>query len=286
MVAPRPMLMARLSGSVSDTWVAALFSSAWARLCNSFFLAFSCAIFCLNSSALSRCLVESAPPASSCASPSSNSFKYPLTFLNLSQQPFELGLAVIAALGVLRLDLGRINRYQLPAEKLQLAAQQDKFTAHRLDRLSVVAPEVRDGFEIRSQLAQQPDQFQVARRLPLQPATGTHPVEITVEIEPQQISRIIRRSPRLLELRVGKTSFAQIKLPHKGIDKAHWIFRRDVIIQDLGQEQRLSPITASNIVHAGIRACQPNSAFATTTLSETENTFHTVSRCSERLLAV
>src|SRR5206468_11601052 len=134
MVDPRPMLMARLSGSVSDTWVAALFSSSWARLCNSFFLAFSCTIFCLNSSALIRCLVESAPPAPSCASPSSNSFKYPLTFLNLSQQPFELCLAVIASLGVLRLDLGRINRYQLPAEKLQLGAQRDKFAPHRLDR--------------------------------------------------------------------------------------------------------------------------------------------------------
>src|SRR5438874_7429258 len=170
MVDPRPMLLARLSGSVSDTWVAVLFSSSWARLCNSFFLAFSSAIFCLNSSALNRCLVESAPPASSYASPSSNSFKYPLTLFSISaSSPFELCLAVIAALGVLRLDLGRINRYQFPAEKLQLAAQQDKLAPGRLDRPSVVAPEVRDGFEIRPQLAQQPDQFQVARRLPSSP---------------------------------------------------------------------------------------------------------------------
>ena len=79
------MLMARLSGSVSDTWVAALFSSSWARLCNSFFaLAFSCAIFCFNSSALSRCLSSQRLPASSCASPSSNSFKYPLTLFSIS----------------------------------------------------------------------------------------------------------------------------------------------------------------------------------------------------------
>src|SRR2546428_2644712 len=56
----------------------------------------------------------------------------------------------------------------------------------------------------------------------------------------------------------------------KGIDKAHRIFRRDVIIQDLGQEQRLAPITSSNVVHAGVGACQTNTVFATTTSSGKE----------------
>src|SRR6266496_527545 len=277
------MLMARLSGSVSDTWLAPLFSRSWARLCSSFLRSFSCAIFALISCALSRS--GAMWFASSWASLWSNSSRYAHLVLNLGQQCFEFPLAVIAPLGVLRLDLGRINRHQFSAKKLQLAAQQDKFTAHRLDRFAIVAAKVSDGFEVRPQFAQQPDQFQIARRLPLQAAAGTHPVEIAIEIEPQQISWIIGRPPSLIELCVGETGFAQIELPGEGIDETHRIFRRDVIIQDFGQQQRLASITSSNVVHAGIGACQTNIAFATITSSEKKNTFHTVSRCSEPLAA-
>lgn len=188
--------------------------------------------------------------------------------LNLRQQGFEFWLAVITSLGVLRFDLGRIYRHQFAAEELQLAAKQDKFTADRLDRLAVVAAEVSHRFEVRPQFAQQPDEFQIARRFPLQSPTGTHPVEITVEIEPEEIPWIIRWSSCLIELRLAKTGLAQIELPDKGFDEAHRIFRRDVIIQDLGQEQRLASITPSDVVHPGIGACQTNSSFATTTSSE------------------
>jgi hypothetical protein len=52
----------------------------------------------------------------------------------------------------------------------------------------------------------------IAPRLSLQAAARAHPVEIPIEIELQQIARIIRRPAGLIELRVSEALFGQVEL--------------------------------------------------------------------------
>ncbi len=61
-------------------------------------------------------------------------------------------------------------------------------------RLAVHPPELSDGLVVRIQPAQQPHQLHVAAALCFQPPRRTDLVQITVQIQLQQIARIITRS--------------------------------------------------------------------------------------------
>jgi len=87
----------------------------------------------------------------------------------------------IAVLVVDCLDPRAVDRQQFPAEQVELPAQQHKFAKHRSEGRAVVAPEVGDGLEVGRQVLQQPDHFEVATGLRLQPPARPHPVQIAVD---------------------------------------------------------------------------------------------------------
>src|SRR5438477_8075570 len=80
-------------------------------------------------------------------------------------QPFGV---VVASRIVNRLELGSINGYKFPAKEIQLSAKQVELPEDRLKSLRIVLSEIRDGLEVRRQLAHQPDKFQVAPALAFQ----------------------------------------------------------------------------------------------------------------------
>jgi len=57
----------------------------------------------------------------------------------------------------------------------------------------MVAAEIRDRLEVRAEPPQQPQQFDVAASLLLEPAAGADAVEVAVQVQPQQIARIVAR---------------------------------------------------------------------------------------------
>ena len=73
---------------------------------------------------------------------------------------------------------------------------------------------------------------------------------------------MIRRPAGFVKLRILKAKPGQIQLLDKGIDKTHRVLRSKVVIKSFGKEQRLTPIGASYIVHAGIAACQNSWPYA------------------------
>jgi hypothetical protein len=89
----------------------------------------------------------------------------------------------------------------------------------RPQRLEVVLPEVGDGFEVRRQLAQQPDHFHVAVAFGLQQPRGANPMQIAVEIEFEQRRRIVRRTARVRALGFGKPSACRSSDPTKASRK-------------------------------------------------------------------
>src|ERR1700722_8013187 len=101
----------------------------------------------------------------------------------------------IAVFVVDGLDASAVDRQQLPAEQVELPAQQHELAEYRAEGRAVVAAEIGDRFEIRLQVPQQPDHFQIAMRLRLQPPARPHPVQITVNVELQQIAGRVPRAP-------------------------------------------------------------------------------------------
>ena len=118
---------------------------------------------------------------------------------------------------------------------------------HELEAGAVVAAEVRDGLEVRGQLAQEPDEFQVALAFLLQLARGADAVEIAVEIKAQQRARFIGRPSSVSRDGPSKAQRVQIEGGHEGVDETHRVLRRDVILDPLGQEQRLLAVGTAHI---------------------------------------
>jgi hypothetical protein len=73
----------------------------------------------------------------------------------------QRGPGEVAVLVVDRLDAGSIHRQQLPTEEVQLAAQQHELAEGQAKGSAIVAPEISDRLEVRFQVPQQPDHFDV-----------------------------------------------------------------------------------------------------------------------------
>ena len=158
----------------------------------------------------------------------------------------------IAVLVVDRLDPRAIHRQQLSAEQVQLAAQQHELAEHRAEGVAVIAAEVGDGLEVWLQVPQQPDHLDIAVGLGFQPAAGPDPVEVTVDVELQQITRAHSRDARLLRLHTSEPCGREIQPIDKGIDEANRVLRADIIVQRFRQEQSLRSVVADEVRHAAI----------------------------------
>ena len=150
-----------------------------------------------------------------------------------------------------RLEFAPVDGHQFRAEEIQPAAQQVEVLEQRLERRAVVPAEIRDGLEIRAHPAQQPDHFEIARRLGLQTPARTHAVQIAVEIELEQIRRVIRRPPRLLGLRAGETQRRKVEPLGVSVDEARRGVVTDVVLHAGREELDLGSIRAAQAAHGG-----------------------------------
>src|SRR5450631_2376631 len=75
-------------------------------------------------------------------------------------------------------------------------------------------------------------------------------MQITVEVKLEQRRRVVRRTTRAGADGPGETQRVQIPRGDKGIQKAHGVFGRDVILQPFGKEQCLGPVQAGTMIHA------------------------------------
>jgi hypothetical protein len=141
-----------------------------------------------------------------------------------------------------RPKLASIDGQQLAAKKPQAPAEENELPAHALQRLGVVAAEVRDRLEIRRQAPQEPDQLDVAVRLLFQPPAGAEAVEVAVEVEPQQVAGVIARAAGLRRHRPLEAQGPQIQLGHERVQEADRVGRGNIVVQDFGEEHRLRAI--------------------------------------------
>src|SRR5512132_1373827 len=92
--------------------------------------------------------------------------------------------------------------------------------------------------------------FQIACGLRLEPPAGAHPIDVSINVELQQIGGIVARSARVFRLNAPETRFLQVTLINERLNEAHRIFSTDVIINCYWQKQSLVTVAALHMLHA------------------------------------
>ena len=114
----------------------------------------------------------------------------------------------------------------------------------------VVAPEIGDGLEVRLQVPQQPDHFEVATGLRFQPPARTHSVQIAVDVELQEIARGIARAAGRLRHDTGEPCRRKAEPINKGVDEPHRVLSVDIVVHRFRKQQRLVAVATQNVCHA------------------------------------
>ena len=143
----------------------------------------------------------------------------------------DAGLAGIAV------EERAVDRHQRAAQQIEAAGEQHKIPVCRLQPGRVVLAEIGNRAIARRQAAQQPHQLHIAPRFAFQSARRAHLVEIAVQIEPQEIGRIIRRlAGAAVGSDIAETQLVQIERIDIGVDGTNRIVPTDVILQTRRQE--------------------------------------------------
>src|SRR3954465_7253404 len=100
-------------------------------------------------------------------------------------------------------------------------------------------------------MTEQPDHLDIAVGLGFQAAAGAGTVQITVDVELQQISRRVARTTRRLRHRADKPKRREVQPVDKCLDEPHRIVSSDVIVNRLRQEEQLRTVVTGKVCHAG-----------------------------------
>src|SRR4051812_46356439 len=139
-----------------------------------------------------------------------------------------------------------VDRHQFSAQQPGLTRQQHEVPVRSLQRRPIVLAEITDRSIGRCQPLEQPDHFQIALRLLLQPARRANLVQVPVQIQLQKIRRIIRwlASSIAPRTRVAEPQLIEIERLDVGLDRTNWIVSSDVILNPRGQKAGLLPAYA------------------------------------------
>ena len=105
--------------------------------------------------------------------------------------------------------------------------------------------EVGDRLVIRRQPADQPHHFHIAPGLPLEPTARLNPVEIAVDVELQQIARMIGRPAGRQRRDPVKAETPKIELIDEDVDRPNRVVVADPVFQALGKQRALAGSTPS-----------------------------------------
>ena len=83
-----------------------------------------------------------------------------------------------------------------------------------------------------------------------EPATGANPVEVAVEIQAEQVPGVVARPARLSGRGALKAETPEVQLRDKGVETSNRMGGADILIEHVGQEDRLAPVVTSDVGHA------------------------------------
>lgn len=165
---------------------------------------------------------------------------------NLLLESVDLHLREVPIPVVDCLEFAAIDGNDGLREQLEFTAKDNKPAACVLDAFAAAAPEVCDRLEVRGQPACQPHQLDVALALPLHASTGLDTVEVAVDIDLQQHSRVIRGAARQCRRQAIEAQSLQVKFADECVDHSDRVVLGDEVVKALWQQRNLVPIVTFN----------------------------------------
>ena len=159
-------------------------------------------------------------------------------------RPREIALAA-----VYRLDAGAVDSQEFTSVQAEFAAQRYKAPEHLAKRPAVVAPEIRDGLEVGPEATQKPDHLEVSVGLHLQAPAGTDAVEVPIDVELQEIARIVPRSSCRFRLYAPEAGSLQIKAIDERVDEAHRVVGAAIVFHGFWKKQNLRTVITCDMCH-------------------------------------
>ncbi len=117
-----------------------------------------------------------------------------------------------------RLELRTIDRDPLATHQAHGTRETHQFRASFGHRLAMHTSELGDRLMVGNQSADQPHHFHVALTLGFQPARGPDLPQIAVEIQFQQIARIVTRTPGFSRFGANETQLRHVQPANKCFD--------------------------------------------------------------------
>ena len=87
-------------------------------------------------------------------------------------------------------------------------------------------------------------------RLRLQPSTRANTVQIPVDVEFEQICRIVTRPPHPVRSNALESSRRKIQVVDKCINETDRIIRSNVVVHSIGEKQELGAVITSDMCHS------------------------------------
>lgn len=117
-----------------------------------------------------------------------------------------------------------------------LHAQERELTAHPLERPQVVSAEIGDGLKLRGEPAEQSHDLDIAGSFSFEQARGAHAVLIPIDVELQQVGRVVSGPAGRGWSRAGEAGARQVEADDESLDEAGWIILSDVVVEGWCEE--------------------------------------------------
>jgi hypothetical protein len=161
----------------------------------------------------------------------------------------ELAGGEVAVAGRDGLEFGAVDGDELTSEETELSAVDDELTSDTADGLGVVLAEVSDSLEVGRQTAQEPHEFNISIGISLELAAGADAVEVTVDVEAQEVGRVVGRTSPLKGDSMGEVQAFQVERGDEGVDEADGVVLADVVVEGFREEGQLVPVVAFDVPH-------------------------------------
>src|SRR3974377_157077 len=146
-----------------------------------------------------------------------------------------------------RLELRTIDRDPLATHQAQGLREPHKFRASFGHRLAMHPPELSDRLVIGNQPAQQPHHFHIALALSFQPARGPNLPQGPVQIQFQQIARVVTRTSSFSRFGANETQLRHVQPTHKRLDYTADMILWHQIVQGRWKQGVLTTLLAFDI---------------------------------------
>jgi hypothetical protein len=146
-------------------------------------------------------------------------------------------------------ELRTVDSDPLAADQANRACELDQFCTRCRHCIAVRSPELGNGLVVRIQTLQQPHQLHIAVALCLQPPRGAHLMQISIQIQLQQIARIVTRTPGRCGFGSREPKLFHLQPVDECVDHTAHMLVWHQIVQHCWKQRPLTPPLASDIAH-------------------------------------